>query len=65
MKYHIRKQDTITPNYGVYWGHALVEGGLSNRSDAWDSLDWFQTHYPTGPHAVREVNGWWLTPEQR
>jgi len=26
MKYTIRKQDTITPNYGLYWGHALVEG---------------------------------------
>ena len=36
MTYAIRKQDTITTNYGVYWGDTLLEGGFLHRSDAWD-----------------------------
>ena len=64
MKYTIRKQDTITPNYGLYWGHALVEGGFSNRSSAEDTQEWFEMHYPHGPHTYREVAGWGLTPDR-
>jgi len=62
MKYTIRKQDTITRNYGVFWGHALVEGGFSDRSYAEDTQEWFQMHYPNGPENVRRVGGWILAP---
>ena len=62
MKYTIRKQDTITRNYGVFWGHALVEGGFRDRSDAEDTQEWFEMHYPNGPENVRRVVGWVLAP---
>jgi hypothetical protein len=62
MKYTIRKQDTITRNYGVFWGHALVEGGFRDRSDAEDTQEWFEMHYPNGPENVRRVGGWVLAP---
>lgn len=62
MKYTIRKQDTITRNYGVFWGHALVEGGFRDRSMAEDVQEWFQMHYPNGPENVRRVGGWTLAP---
>jgi len=52
MKYHIRKQDTITTNYGVFWGHALVEGGFRNRSNAEDVADWWKDNYPDGPSTL-------------
>ena len=60
MKYTIRKQDTITTTYGVFWGETLVEGGFSGRADAWDAIDWLREHHPEGPEKVREVNGWWF-----
>ena len=52
MKYTIRKQDTITRNYGVYWGFALLEGGFSTRSMAEDVADWWQDNYPAGPSTL-------------
>ena len=61
MTYSIRRQqDTITTQYGVYWGDTLVEGGFSGRADAWDAIDWLREHHPEGPEKVREVNGWWF-----
>jgi hypothetical protein len=62
MTYTIRKQDTITRNYGVYWGATLVEGGYSTRSAAEDSRDWFEENHPNGPENAREVAGWTLAP---
>ena len=59
MTYSIRKQDTITTNYGVFFGNTLVEGGFRDRSSAWDSLEWFKENHPNGPENVREVAGWW------
>ncbi len=60
MTYTIRRQqDTITTQYGVYWGETLVEGGFSGRADAWDAIDWLREHHPEGPEKVREVEGWW------
>ena len=52
MKYTIRKQDTITRNYGVFWGHALLEGGFSTRSMAEDVADWWKDNYPAGPSTL-------------
>lgn len=49
MTYTIRKQDTITRNYGVFWGVTLVEGGFSTRSMAEDVADWWQENHPNGP----------------
>ena len=60
MTYAIRKQDTITTNYGVYWGDTLLEGGFLHRSDAWDALEWFQTYHPNGPKKVHVIAGWWF-----
>ena len=57
MSYAIRKQDTITTQYGVFWGETLVEGGFRDRSRAWDSLEWFQTYHPNGPKKVHEIAG--------
>lgn len=50
MTYTIRKQDTITRNYGVFWGVTLVEGGFRSRSMAEDVADWWQENHPEGPH---------------
>ena len=49
MNYTTRKQDTITRSYGVFWGHALVEGGFSTRSMAEDVTEWWQENHPAGP----------------
>ena len=62
MTYAIRKQDTITRNYGVFWGETLVEGGYRDRSMAEDLREWLEENHPNGPENVREVAGWWLTP---
>jgi len=34
MKYTIRKQDTITPSWGIFLNGTLVEGGFSSRHAA-------------------------------
>ena len=60
MTYTTRRQDTITRQYGVFWGDTLVEGGFSDLSYARDSMEWFQEFHPNGPEKVREVNGWWF-----
>jgi hypothetical protein len=62
MTWTIRKQDTITRNFGVYWGATLVEGGFSGRGEAGDWCDWFQENYPNGPESPRVVPMWMLTP---
>lgn len=59
MTYTIRKQDTATRTYGVFWGDTLVAGGYADRSDAEDMQEVFQRKHPTGPENIREVNGWW------
>lgn len=51
MTYAIRKQDTITRTFGVFWGATLVEGGFSTRSMAEDVADWWQENHPNGPNA--------------
>jgi hypothetical protein len=62
MTYTIRKQDTITRNYGVFWGATLVEGGFRDRSTAEDTQEWYQTNCPDGPGEYREFAGWGLAP---
>ncbi len=57
MTYSIRKQDTITTQYGVFWGETLVEGGFRGRAAAWDAIDWLREHHPDGPEEVREADG--------
>lgn len=34
MRYTIRKQDTITPSWGIYCNNVLVEGGFSSKRAA-------------------------------
>jgi hypothetical protein len=61
MTYSIRRQqDTITTQYGVYWGDTLVDGGFRDRSCAWDSMEWLRVNHPNGPEKVREIAGWWF-----
>ena len=58
MTYTIQRDSVTALTYGVFYGDRLVDGGHVGRSDAWDSLEWFQRHYPTGP-LHRVVAGWW------
>ena len=62
MSYTIPNMEPSTRNTAVFWGHALVEGGFSDRSYAEDTQEWFQMHYPNGPENVRRVGGWILAP---
>lgn len=55
MTYTIRKQDTITRNYGVFWGVTLVEGGFRSRSMAEDVGDWWQENHPEGPFVTEDA----------
>lgn len=64
MTYTIRKQDTITRTFGVFWGAEMVEGGFFSRSMAEDVADWWQENHPNGPEQGKWAAGWTLAPEK-